>query len=168
MQICLRCCLKRNSCKVSETKRVQQGICNQKHAAPERSIMTSLQTQLASAELFPCQIGILIDIKLQTSLLVSNSPCPRSHDRQNVSELAYLVGMVLRVVLFDQLQVTCKDCLPCGMLLHRACELASRLVTMRLHRTQSQDTPQLYSSSAVGLPRRKKGLVHLAAAHNNT
>lgn len=80
------------------------------------------------------------------------------------TRLAYLVGMILRVVLIYQLQVTCENCLPCCMLLQSTCELLLMPFISCVNIQHSQPIPQLCNSSVAVLPRLRTGLALRAAA----
>ena len=124
-----RCCVSEASCcdnnvitctLLTSTMHGQRVACVQgqkdaKCLSPEGSIMTSLETKASLTELLPCQVSVLIDSKLHSTGLFSrfDTCC----DMHKIQSCPYLVGVIFRVVLVDELQVCLEHLLTSSTLL---------------------------------------------------
>ncbi len=91
--------------------------------------MTSLETKASLTELLPCQVSVLVDSKLHNTRLLSkvDTSC-YMHQRLRTQSCSYLVGVIFRVVLLDELQVCLEHLLRSSTLLQAMqCTLRRKL-----------------------------------------
>jgi len=100
-----------------------------KWLSPEGPIMTSLETKASLTELLPCQVSVLVDSKLHNTRLLStvDTSC-YMHQRLRTQSCSYLVGVIFRVMLLNELQVCLEHLLTSSTLLQAMqCTLRRKL-----------------------------------------